>query len=86
MGKKSKDRTTADSVKEILQAIKEIAKGNYASDTVVAERLSICENCINFTVLPIIKTRHCKVCLCDVDLKTELNRMECPEKKWLAIQ
>lgn len=80
----SKDHTVADSVKDIWEAIKETAKGNYVTKEVKAERLAICENCINFTVLPMIRTRHCRICLCDMDVKADLKGMECPEKKWIA--
>jgi len=71
-----------DSVKDIIEAIKETAKGNYAPDTTVKGRISICEGCKNFTVLPVIKTRHCNECLCDIDIKTMFKKMECPLGKW----
>jgi hypothetical protein len=71
-----------DSIWDIVEAIKETRKGNYASDSVVQERISTCEMCGNFTIVPVIKTRHCNECMCDIDLKTMFKKMECPMGKW----
>ena len=71
-----------DSIRDIVEAIKETRRGNYASDKTVSERLETCLNCGNFTTIPVIKTRHCNECLCDIDLKTMFKKMECPLGKW----
>jgi len=71
-----------DSIRDIVEAIKETRKGNYVSDETEKERLKICEECGNFTIVPVIKTRHCNECLCDIDLKAMFKKMECPMGKW----
>ena len=78
----SKDHTIADSVKDILQAIKETAKGNYVPDEVKEQRLGICKKCTNF----IPSTVQCSVCLCFLDWKASLKVSVCPDEppQWSA--
>jgi hypothetical protein len=71
-----------DNIKDIIEAIKETAKGNYVDEEVQKNRVKTCEECGNYTTVKIINTRHCNECLCDIDIKTWFKKMECPMGKW----
>ena len=49
-----------------------------AEETVVQERINICNNCEHLFQ----PTRTCKLCGCFVDLKTKIKTSSCPINKW----
>ena len=49
-----------------------------ASEAVVQQRFSICNECENFIKL----TSQCKKCGCFMKYKTKMKTAECPINKW----
>ena len=71
-----------DSIRDIVEAIKEAGKGNYVSEATIQSRLKTCEDCGNFSVTPIVEIRYCNECGCNIDIKAMFKKMECPMGKW----
>jgi hypothetical protein len=48
----------------------------------IARRLRICADCPNFDLMAYSGAGECKVCGCNMEIKTVMETEECPEGKW----
>lgn len=48
----------------------------------IARRLRICSDCTNFDVASYSGAGECKVCGCNMEIKTVMATESCPEGKW----
>lgn len=48
----------------------------------IARRLRICSDCPNFDVTAYGGAGECKVCGCNMEIKTVMATEACPEGKW----
>jgi hypothetical protein len=48
----------------------------------IARRLRICAECPNFDVTAYGGAGECRVCGCNMEIKTVMATEECPEGKW----
>lgn len=53
-------------------------KANHVSEDISSKRFDICKSCPEFIDL----TNQCKQCGCLMNLKTKLEKAECPLGKW----
>ena len=75
----------------ILQKAKNFAKSAYAfviaglpcvEEGEIARRLRICAECPEFDVEKYGGAGECKVCGCNMEIKTIMATEKCPEGKW----
>ena len=64
-----------DTIRSLTNAVKDIAKGQYAPPILVEERLRICSGC------PYGGTQ-CDLCGCFLKTKVSLLNSKCPIEKW----
>tara|TARA_R110000751_G_scaffold82534_2_gene166050 strand:+ start:2211 stop:2453 length:243 start_codon:yes stop_codon:yes gene_type:complete len=65
-----------ETLNNLTQAAKDVAKNRYAPKHIIKHRLSICETC------PHKVENRCKACGCFLKAKTALLNSTCPIKKW----
>tara|TARA_R110000772_G_scaffold250608_2_gene365280 strand:- start:331 stop:648 length:318 start_codon:yes stop_codon:yes gene_type:complete len=64
-----------ETITSLTQAVKDVAKSQYATPTLVNERLRICDNCPH-------GSNKCSLCGCFLKSKTALLNSQCPMHKW----
>ena len=67
------------SISDLYEAIKSSIKKDFVSKEVKDTRMSLCKSCDNYM------GGICKMCYCNMEFKTSIPTMECPIKKWVAV-
>lgn len=63
-----------------VEMFSDMFRKNFSAEEVSKERMEICRSCENLT-----KLDFCKMCGCQMNIKTKLARMTCPIGKWKEV-
>lgn len=63
---------------EKARIAEDIIKNPFVDASVAADRMAICEACPSLNK----PLNQCDICKCFMNLKTKINGMKCPDKKW----